>query len=945
MKRLRPTTSTASLAPLAALFVLSSLSACNKPERPPVPTLESPAAIAVAQWCNRLTESGAVEFLPADQCESQADVTTRAAVANTGRADIQLVSLDTNRPAYIDFDPGEPGNTGIAVPDGPLTVATGLVPTVALVGSSRDPALSAVNVVQGVALGQPVRLSESPRLIRNLPGTNRFVFSQRLNASLTIARLDVACDGEPNVHRTDCALSGGVAIETTIPLDAPPTSFAVGADGRVYVARDGKTTLLVIDLALDDSGSPSCSTDCVTELWSMASDCRDGLDNDGDGLVDFEDPQCFDPEGSESVDESSVCSDGLDNDGDGSVDADDPDCITPQFASEEGLAALPPCENGFDDDLDGLTDDEDPGCTESGGASEFERGVAVEANDEGPMADCRDGIDNDGDGHTDWPEETGCYAAWSESESTIRAAVPSEVALTDDGELVLAADASGSQLLVFDAESGERLDPNDTHPQYSRFLGIPLSGNAATSLVTYSFDIATRSLTDGRRLRVEDQVAHVALTAGFADPLVIARRFIVEDADGNVEQVESDYRLSRTDLENNSARVRLLTCDVPTAAYDILGSAQIACGDERLPHPAIVNPEAVEDVEVTAEYTTMPADAYLGLPQLQTWRVLDDESGIEPTTTPDDYRTTEDIFRAVWEGRIPGSNRSDALVTGEGEWVELLGADPCTRNRDVCSIGLDFSECPEAEALCAGGADLCSDDLFVCNVCPQACSTATNFCQLGVVPGDRLIFERRASRSSDPACEPFILTSNPTPIIDRVSAEYEILAVESDRVRIGVVPDAATRNLVTTLPPTQCLGEPVPVVIRAANSFIWSGDNTGHSSPFRAVGNVCVPRDYAQSRIARIPVDAPFTTPQQFTIQLESGTAAPVRDFSIRYDVRSGFVNPRSLALFFLLGPSTSDVVHTVSRQGHRVVFADDAQNYIWVYNGSTYLSVGGPLP
>ena len=942
MKRFRTTSPIFTLAPV----LVSTFIACGKPERPPVPTLESPAALAIAQWCNQLTDTGAVEYLPASACASQSNVTSRVAVTNTGRADIQLVSLDTNRPAYVDFDPGEPGNTGIDVPDGPSTIAVGLVPTVALVGSARDPALSAVNVVQGVPLGQPLRLASSPQLIRNIPGTSRFVVSQRLDPSLSIVRLDVTCDGEAGVHRSDCTLDGAITVEGTIPLDAPPASFAVGADGRVFVTRDGQTTVLVVDLALDpSSGAPSCGSACETLRWSLTPDCRDGIDNDGDGVSDFDDPQCFGPDGSESINESLICSDGLDNDGDGVADADDPDCLTPEFGSEEGLVGLPPCSNGFDDDLDGLTDINDPGCEASDGASEFERGLSIAPSDDGPMADCRDGLDNDGDGQTDWPAETGCYAAWSESESPVRLVVPSEVALTDDGELLLVADASGSQLLVFDAATGDRLAPNETHPQYRRFAGIPLSGNSATSLVTYSFDIATRSLTDGRRLRVQDQVAHVALTAGFADPLVIARRFIVEDAEGNIEQQESDYRLSRTDLENDAARVRLLTCDVPTAAFDLLGSAQLTCGDERLPHPTVVNPEAVGETELTAEYTTMPANAYLALPQLQTWRVRDDESGIEPTTTPDDYRTTEDNFRAVWEGRIPGTNRSDALVTGNGEWVELLGADPCTRDRDVCSIGLDFSECPEARALCAGGADLCSDELFVCRVCPQACSTATNFCQLGVVPGDRLIFERRSARTSDPACEPFVLTSNATPIIDRISAEYEVLAVEPDRVRIGVVPDAASQNLVTSLPPSQCLGEPVPIFIRAARSFLWSGDNTGHTSPFRAVGNVCVPRDDAESRVARIPLDRPFTTPQQFTIHLESGTAPPVRDFAIRYDVRNGFVNPRSAALFFLLGPSTSDIAHVISRQGHRVVFADDAQNYIWVYNGTTYLSVGGPLP
>lgn len=48
--------------------------------------------------------------------------------------------------------------------------------------------------------------------------------------------------------------------------------------------------------------------------------CDDGIDNDGDGLIDLEDPDCqpVNPE---------ICDDGIDNDGDGLIDGDDPDCI------------------------------------------------------------------------------------------------------------------------------------------------------------------------------------------------------------------------------------------------------------------------------------------------------------------------------------------------------------------------------------------------------------------------------------------------------------------------------------------------------------------------------------------------------------------------------------------------------------------------------------------
>ena len=50
--------------------------------------------------------------------------------------------------------------------------------------------------------------------------------------------------------------------------------------------------------------------------------CDDGIDNDGDGLVDCEDPDCA---GSpECIPE--ICDDALDNDGDGLTDCEDSEC-------------------------------------------------------------------------------------------------------------------------------------------------------------------------------------------------------------------------------------------------------------------------------------------------------------------------------------------------------------------------------------------------------------------------------------------------------------------------------------------------------------------------------------------------------------------------------------------------------------------------------------------
>ena len=117
--------------------------------------------------------------------------------------------------------------------------------------------------------------------------------------------------------------------------------------------------------------------------------CQDGLDNDGDALVDWpDDPGCTDATDDTEIDPPLVCDDGLDNDGDGRVDfPDDPGCSDPSDLDE--TTELLPCDDGIDNDGDGLIDwPDDPGC--------FQLIVA----EEDPA--CDDDLDNDGDGRIDW---------------------------------------------------------------------------------------------------------------------------------------------------------------------------------------------------------------------------------------------------------------------------------------------------------------------------------------------------------------------------------------------------------------------------------------------------------------------------------------------------------------------------------------------------------------
>lgn len=91
-------------------------------------------------------------------------------------------------------------------------------------------------------------------------------------------------------------------------------------------------------------------------------DCDDGLDDDGDGLVDYPaDPGCTNRADLSERDPRLVCDNDLDDDFDGLVDQRDPGCTDPRDTSERG--AIFQCDNGLDDDNDQLADfPDDTGC-------------------------------------------------------------------------------------------------------------------------------------------------------------------------------------------------------------------------------------------------------------------------------------------------------------------------------------------------------------------------------------------------------------------------------------------------------------------------------------------------------------------------------------------------------------------------------------------------------
>jgi cysteine-rich repeat protein len=128
-------------------------------------------------------------------------------------------------------------------------------------------------------------------------------------------------------------------------------------------------------------------------LWSLSS-C-------GDGAIEGEE-ECDDG-GTASGDGCSAgcrverCGNGIDDDGDSLVDLDDPGCIDLLDLSEVDPTA---CENGIDDDGDGAADLADVGCMD-----------ATDLSERDPTLPCDDGVDNDGDGAADYPAELVCMTA------------------------------------------------------------------------------------------------------------------------------------------------------------------------------------------------------------------------------------------------------------------------------------------------------------------------------------------------------------------------------------------------------------------------------------------------------------------------------------------------------------------------------------------------------
>lgn len=125
--------------------------------------------------------------------------------------------------------------------------------------------------------------------------------------------------------------------------------------GKIYTVNPNDLTATLV---LNATGNLSINDgfNCLLALPPLESNCSNGIDDDGDGLIDCADPDCY----SSNVCLVEICDNGIDDDGDGWIDCSDSECFSLAVCIEI-------CDNGIDDNNNGLIDQDDPQCSTPSG--------------------------------------------------------------------------------------------------------------------------------------------------------------------------------------------------------------------------------------------------------------------------------------------------------------------------------------------------------------------------------------------------------------------------------------------------------------------------------------------------------------------------------------------------------------------------------------------------
>ncbi len=239
------------------------------------------------------------------------------------------------------------------------------------------------------------------------------------------------------VTATNCALATSqTAITCQLGSIASGTSQTVSIIFNVPVlqgcnqnATFQNTASVTATNDSNTSNNTSTTVSSTITCGTSGTQCSDGTDNDGDGLIDANDPGChsdFNRYNSSSYvatgnneaanSGQGTCANGIDDNGNSLIDAQDPACHTdgnpnnPGTFNPSGNEKFQ-CQDNIDNDSDSLVDSNDPGChtdfNRYNSTSYNPNGNNEAANSNG-YGTCADGKDNDSDSQID-AQDSDCH--------------------------------------------------------------------------------------------------------------------------------------------------------------------------------------------------------------------------------------------------------------------------------------------------------------------------------------------------------------------------------------------------------------------------------------------------------------------------------------------------------------------------------------------------------
>lgn len=801
---------------LAAVLLVSALIGCQDPIATPPTSLSGPTAIAVAtgKVCLDIVDD---EVTPVfDDCQEG----RRAAIGlivNEHTDRLAFAALSRRTPRLANLGTLFPGVTHLKVGRLPVDVAASPDGTVAYTLNQIDRDISIVNLWGPEQLSERIPLDDTPIAFAVDPRSGHLVTALGSPSRLVLH------DGVSCQNVQECDPIGPQKTSTTLP--GTVTDLAASGDGRIFVVyRDLDEVTVVNSQTLEIENR-------IPAAWG----CSDGLDNDGDGLIDQQDPKCYGPRDHEGPltpgrSLSLECADGIDNDGDGLIDREDPSCLSPS-SSETDL--------------------------------EFEF-----------TTPCRDGVDNDSDGATDYPEDPACYGLLGRTEAPFKARGFDAVDVDPLSNYIYAVDRARSQVVVFDATREELIDaPASMDPPAVAFVpefGIPTSLSPIDVAATVRRDCLDETNTlvscnseffrsypegadvvvrheygafvseDTGRIRFvathdayctvpfEDAARYLGEDFFFADDLsdslesrcifvpqfpldeeseaneecdvdcgpdcdpdVLARRLVCNE--GTATYVNP--RFSAQDVNSVTSRFSRGNCEIPaevTRAMNLFANfpgapRNVRCDSALLPQPLEISaldldPDSFPDLSSVPRATMMHYDSAFQ---------LTGDTGIETRTSRRNY--DERVFSESWtvefEGPLPDTRRSDAI----------LDSEPTERDGESV-VGINVQ-----------GLDLC---------------------RAGVQEGDRL---RIVSAPEDSACDAFSS--------DRDDFNtFEIVDLEANQLWIRVLEETSDSDYARELPTRTCFSTGTSYEIRPHEEWIVTGSRSGYVSDRKSRFGLCVPR-------------------------------------------------------------------------------------------------------